>query len=358
MTSQQMCSVCHSKLEKKSDWNLLEGKHNYLAEIKDLPFQWTLPSRHVCRHCLAHLQQRRTWMEKIRQVENLLWQLVKPKCSGLSENLHHPSKTKRERDDDDESIHDQRNVIHPLMTSTPTKPPKKVVIVADEEASTGKETIKNKKAVSRLAFQPPPQSQSCQLQQRPSSVSDSQKQRSVTIKVEWANSSRNRTLPGDLVPVGLMLCRGTYKQIAKACWQVPLIHSQLVDLVVKEVNKECERMSMKGSEKRPQQQSILRKTSKEDVVNFSFENFEQELQTRAPLFHGILKSAASHKRKKDKNIKFLMQSTCMAAAICLKNRCPSMTVIQLIISIILQHSGIMVGVKFFINICLDWFWIL
>ena len=349
MTSQQICSACHSKLESRNDWNLLEGKHNYLAEIKDLPFDWTLPSRHVCRQCLGHLKQRRTWTEKVRQVENLLWQLVRQNCSDLSENRNQPSGAKRGHDVDDENISDGRCFVTP-MTSTPTKrPPKKVVIVADEEGSTGNKSVVNKKASTRLAFQPP-QSQPDQLQQQPSS-SDKQKQTSVSIRTEWANSSRNRTLPGDLIPVGLMLCRGTYKQIARACWQAPLIQCHLVDLFVKEVNKECETLSRKGSEKRPQPQSILRKTSKQDIVKFSFEKFEQELETRAPLFHSVLKSAASNRRIKDQNAKFLMQSTCMAAAICLKNRCPSMTVIQLIISIILQHSGIMVGVNFYYANC-------
>ena len=111
-------------------------------------------------------------MEKIGDAENLLWQLVRQKCSDLSHNLHHPRKAKRERDGEDtENTFDQpqSDIPRPMMTSIPTKkPPQKVVIVAEEEAnSTGKRDILNKKAAARLVSQ---SMQSHQLQRKETSV--------------------------------------------------------------------------------------------------------------------------------------------------------------------------------------------
>lgn len=47
----------------------------------------------------------------------------------------------------------------------------------------------------------------------------------VTVKVEWPSKDREQKLPDDLEPLGKMLVRGTYKQIANAVWKKSL-HSE------------------------------------------------------------------------------------------------------------------------------------
>ena len=79
--------------------------------------------------------------------------------------------------------------------------------------------------------------------------------------------------------------------------------------------------------------SCFRSTKAQDVTNVSFSKVEGELQKRAPLLSAVLWTASLRK-----------PSVCMAAAVLLKNRSPCMTLLQLINTIIIYHSGIMVSV--------------
>ena len=81
--------------------------------------------------------------------------------------------------------------------------------------------------------------------------------------------------------------------------------------------------------------SCLRSTKEQDVKKFSFSKVEGELQKRAPLLSAVLWTASLRK-----------PSVCMAAAVLLKNRSPCMTLLQLINTIIIYHSGIMVSVYY------------
>lgn len=87
---------------------------------------------------------------------------------------------------------------------------------------------------------------------------------------------------------------------------------------------------------------MLRKTSKEEIVKFSFADFEGELSRRAALFDAVLKTASKGKEGQQKG-SFWLPTVCMAAAVCMKNRSHHMTAVQLIVSIILKHSGVSVS---------------
>eukprot|EP00794_Sanderia_malayensis_P012570 gene12570-13857_t len=83
------------------------------------------------------------------------------------------------------------------------------------------------------------------------------------------------------------------------------------------------------------------KYQKEDITSFTLEKFNDELQERAPLTRSTL-MAISWRRSKSKSTDlFFTPAVCMAAAVCLKNRSRCMTAVQLIISLMLQHSGFM-----------------
>ena len=71
----------------------------------------------------------------------------------------------------------------------------------------------------------------------------------------------------------------------------------------------------------------------------SFENLDNELRERAPLFQLVLKAASLRLEDKDKA---WMTSVGIAAAVCLKNGSKGMTAVQLLISLINRHSGFMV----------------
>ena len=134
-----------------------------------------------------------------------------------------------------------------------------------------------------------------------------------------------------------MLYLGTYTQIARAAWRNSKIREQLIKLFLKEVDRECGNMcSMKNP-------SLLRKTSKKDILDFSLSKFDEEAKQRIPLLRSVLMSASVRKTKTRRTDLYWMPAVSMAAAICLKNRSPCMTVFQLLNSLFVQHSGLMIS---------------
>ena len=74
-------------------------------------------------------------------------------------------------------------------------------------------------------------------------------------------------------------------QVANAAWRCSKVREHIIHLFLKEINQECSAMC---SKKNP---SILRKTSKEDIVNFSLTKLENELKERTPLLRSVLMAA-------------------------------------------------------------------
>ncbi len=149
-------------------------------------------------------------------------------------------------------------------------------------------------------------------------------------------------LKPELSSLGKMLCRGTIKQIVRAAWKCEQVRAHLFTEVAKQIHKECIIMCAKGSKKetKKRKDSCLRKTNKESIVAFSFDQLITELKERAPLLTLVLKTAAL--RKLDVEDKW-KQSVGVAAAICLRNRSRNMTALQLMISIMIRHSGFVVS---------------
>ena len=63
-------------------------------------------------------------------------------------------------------------------------------------------------------------------------------QASVKITIYWTNNTRRKYLPRDLVSIGVMLARGTHKQIALAVWRHEEIRKNFILLLTKNMLKE------------------------------------------------------------------------------------------------------------------------
>ena len=208
---------------------------------------------------------------------------------------------------------------------------------------------------------------------------------SVIVQLNFRSETRKVQLKEELKSLGMMIARGTFKQIANAAMRHPRIREDILKIVIKEIDRECNSLCRAGSKKKPVDVSLLRKTSKEAITAFSFECLQKELKERAPLFWEVLKVASlqpknranlerirkeelKSKRMQLKDLKVgdiqrdslvskrtneylklaqsiekrTMHAPCMAAAVCLKNRSPRMTAVQLLVTLIIQHSGMMV----------------
>ena len=100
----------------------------------------------------------------------------------------------------------------------------------------------------------------------------------------------------------------------------------------------CQR-NREGDKRR--KDSCLRKTDKESILDFKFDNLIGELKEREPLLLLVLKTAAL--RVNDVDEKWI-PAVCIAAATCLGNRSRNMIALQLIIALINCHSGFMVNI--------------
>ena len=136
----------------------------------------------------------------------------------------------------------------------------------------------------------------------------------VKVTVVWNSKTSTRVLPDDLSSLGKMLCQGTYMQVARPAWCNGKIREQLISFFLKEIDKECCNMcSSKNT-------SLLRKTAKKEIINFSFTKLDEEVKQRTPLLRSVLMSASVRKTKTKRSDLYWMPAICMAAAICQKNR--------------------------------------
>ena len=164
----------------------------------------------------------------------------------------------------------------------------------------------------------------------------------VAVQIQWPSKVRQKLLSKDLSSLGKMLCRGTFKQIARAAWRCKQLQQHFLGEIARQIHDECSAMCKRETKKKVkvQEASCLRKTDKESITNFSFEQLEKELKEKAPLFQLILKTASL--RLEDKAVKSI-QCVGVAAAVCVQNRSRNMTALQLILTIITQISGFAVS---------------
>jgi hypothetical protein len=159
----------------------------------------------------------------------------------------------------------------------------------------------------------------------------------VTVNVNWPSKNAQRKLPNDLESLGKMLLRGTYKQIAHAAWTNNHIKSSLIELMIKDVEKEATKLCSKKNS------SILRTMDKQSMLSFSMEKVSDEIKERAPIFHSVLSAASINTRSKATKEKSHFGPIAMAAAVCLKSRSRHMTAVQLLVTVFLYQSNWMVG---------------
>ncbi|CAH3154050.1 unnamed protein product, partial [Porites evermanni] len=122
---------------------------------------------------------------------------------------------------------------------------------------------------------------------------------------------------------------------ANAVWKNEKIKKEIMQLVKKEVERECTHLC---SKKNP---SCLRKTDKEDMLDFSMEKLCSEVEDRAPMLHIVLSAAAINRRSRAETETPATRfgAVGMAAAVCLRNRSRYMIAVQFLITNFLYHSN-------------------
>ena len=332
------CVLCSIAIVKNGDKNLVEGRSEFDAksEILSLDFGVIICSPYVCKSCLAKLKKRRALISNLSDVNASLRHIYFSSANGSNREASYASATtkscSRSLFESDEQLTKRVALLDgksperpqfigrfPHLTSTPHREQGLPDLTAAVSPITHTDLPINTREEARKS--------TCEQNEN--------KKTTVQVRVEWASKHKVNTLPESLESLGKMLCRGTYKQIAGAVWKNPILKKHVQQLFLKDVDRECTALC---SVKHP---SCLRSPSKKDLRSFSFAKLNNELETKAPLFSAVLWTASLRKSKRDDQ--FWQPSVCMSAAVLLKNRSPCMTAIQLLNTIILYHTGIIVS---------------
>ena len=324
------CILCPIIIQKKGDVNLVHGKRDFEAglEIGNLSFVVQPFSQNICRSCLNLIKQRGNLKKKLEDLNTklLVGYQEKARAKGFAVKMKESAKRSLRFYEDLSCDTSEPSHLTPKDNLT------------QNCAKTPKSISSSIVSIGPIAVVPgqPSASSTPVAKPLPPANAPAKAETIVTVEVQWESKTRRRILPADLCSLGKMLCRGTYTQIARAAWRNDKLREQLVLLFLKEIDKECTGMC---SSRRP---SMLQKTAKEDILKFSLTALEEELKARMPLFRSVLLAASVRRNKEKSSDHFWMPAVCMASAICLKNRSVYMTAMQLLNTIFIQHSGLMV----------------
>ncbi|XP_078363701.1 uncharacterized protein LOC144647887 [Oculina patagonica] len=331
------CVLCGLGIVKNTDKNLVDGRRgnpfNVREELLSLEYKVEINSPYICRNCLSVLKKRRALSTNLREVNNTIQKIFLAKKSSV--NPVPVNVITSQSSNQSSSFQEQAAKRVALEDSSAS------VTLDDSSAFTSKTSADQ---LSSILTSTP-----CKEKSRPVDIAAfagpvspiparevdvEEKKTVVQVSIKWPSrpNAKVNNLHEGLESLGKMLCRGTYKQIARAVWKNPILRKHVQQLYLEEVDRECTAMC---SLKNP---SCLRSPSKKDLQSFSLKKFNTELESKAPLFSAVLWTASVRKSKRDD--RFWQPSVCMSAAVLLKNRSPCMNAMQLINTITLYHSGI------------------
>ena len=144
-------------------------------------------------------------------------------------------------------------------------------------------------------------------------------------------------LPQKFYRIGRQLAFGTPKSIAAAVMNETDTKDAVYDIVCADLTMEISGLCAKSNP------SILRKTAKEDLIEFSWNNLHQEFSSRTPRYLQILSACVhnpSQSRNVHKQIESLIPSMCDAGAQLVSAFNKDMNATRRIKSVILRKGGL------------------
>jgi hypothetical protein len=150
----------------------------------------------------------------------------------------------------------------------------------------------------------------------------------VSITVEFPSKTVRKELSAELSSLGKALVFGPDDRIARAVMKNPILNRSVANLVLKKLGEELNGVCAR---KNP---SILRKSAKDDILNFSLEKVCLELKERTPLFYGVLMTCANAKKETT-----WLPSIVVAASVLLKQRNTHMNTFATVVSLTVKNRS-------------------
>lgn len=146
-----------------------------------------------------------------------------------------------------------------------------------------------------------------------------------------------RIMSASLRPIALALVSANWQSIAQAAMKCNEVSVAIVDLVIKQLRSECEQLCSHSKN------SMLRRSSPEDLQSFNWLSVASELRKEAPILFAVLTAVAAPPRPrnvhKGATEESRLPAICTAAAVLLKERCTFMSALQHLLGITLFHGN-------------------
>ena len=139
---------------------------------------------------------------------------------------------------------------------------------------------------------------------------------------------KSYTLTPSRKKLGRSVARGSRYSLAVQCWEDPTIKRYILKLLSVSLRREIAAMCSDKTN------SLLKEQSQDCLQNFSWSKLEAELNNHAPTLYFVLHSCFTTKVPRQNSTYML----CTCACLMMRNRRPSMSLLQRTISILL-YSG-------------------
>ena len=158
----------------------------------------------------------------------------------------------------------------------------------------------------------------------------------VTISVKYPSKLKNKNIVGDFAKIVKAILHQNPKGVANVVVKSKSLREKVIDCLLQLIKTEIDGLC---SVKNP---SILRKTTKEDLLEFSLEKVCSEWAERAPIFYLFLRGCCSKCKSTAKDFEWF-PAMAVAGSVLLKQRNKHMNALASIIGLIVKTKSLEVS---------------
>ena len=297
-----------------------------LGELKDLADYAEYSTLFLCRSCLQKVKRfssvEKAYTELKREIQSNLNNDVKLRSKRVSPGVEESAK-KSLKYNDTSSTQTLSSVPRPCFSESPVRSssihdaPRVFCLVGFQNTST---PLKHVPQVHRPTRNLP-------VKQR---TADGSQKSTVTITLTYPSKTIKQELTGEYEVIGKALIHKNSLAIAKAVLRSKDVRNKVVERILRILQEEINGLC---SSRNP---SILRKSTRDDLINFDLEKLCYEWKERAPLFYSVLLTCCLSPRKSAVNDAKWFPAMAVAGSVILKERNQHMSALASILGIAIK----------------------
>ena len=155
---------------------------------------------------------------------------------------------------------------------------------------------------------------------------------SVKVVIQYPSKTVNQTLAKEYEAIGKALAYGPPNRLAKAVTKNKELNKHVLHYVMNVLSHELSALCSRNNP------SLLRKSGKEDLVNFDLQSLCEEWKERAPLFFSFLMTCCISTGSTNEAVKWL-PSAAIAGSVLLKQRNPQMNATASVLGVLIRTGS-------------------